>query len=208
MADIFAGVGVHDQDAAIAVTVGDIQSDWLRGRPPCRRPDRAAGVPLMPPCVSLLFGPIGRSADPHFEIAVHVEFQNEAIAAFFVRGPRRSVRARCPAAGRRGISGDPDVVVVVDIDAVLAVGPDAAGLGFAFAADETGIGRTAPGAQQLAVGIKLQNRGRGFAAIRRRAHTARAWPSPLIGWPFSSFAPGTRSFEPRLIRGTWCAGRL
>ena len=36
----------------------------------------------------------------------------------------------------------------------------------AFAADEAGIGGTAPGAQQAAAGIELQNGGSGFAAIR------------------------------------------
>jgi hypothetical protein len=54
---------------------------------------------------------------------------------------------------------------VIDVDAVLAVGPDAACFGFAFAAYESGIGRTAPGTQELARGVELQHRGRGFAAI-------------------------------------------
>ena len=41
----------------------------------------------MPPCVSLLAG-LWRSADPQFEIAVHIEFLDEAVAALLVGGPR------------------------------------------------------------------------------------------------------------------------
>src|SRR5580700_7536503 len=88
------------------------------------------------------------SADPHFEIAVHVEFQYEAVAAFLVRRPRRP-----SSVGRRGISRDPDIVVLVDINAVLTARPNAARFRLTFTADESGIGRTAPGTQQLAFGI-------------------------------------------------------
>src|SRR5205085_6518888 len=84
-------------------------------------------------------------------------------------------RRRSPPAGRSGISREPHVIVLVDVDTVLTAWPDAACLRFTFPADEAGIGRTAPGAQQLAVRIKLQNRRSGFAAIRdgaERAHLA------------------------------------
>src|SRR5260370_25479471 len=98
------------------------------------------------------------SADPHLEIAVHIKLQYKAVATFLVRRPRRpsSARSPLPAAGR-GISRNPDVVVLVDINTVLSAWPDEAGLRLTFAADETGIARTAPGPQQLAARIKLQN---------------------------------------------------
>src|SRR4029077_16928460 len=72
-------------------------------------------------------GSLWTSADPHLEIAVHIELQNKAVAAFLVGGPRRLRSARLASAvAGRGISRDPDVIVLVDVNAVLAAGPDAA----------------------------------------------------------------------------------
>ena len=93
------------------------------------------------------------------------ERKHEAVAAVLIRHPRRAA-AHPSNIARRAIPRDPDIVVLIDINPVLAVGPDAAGLRLAFPANETRIGRTAPGAQHLAVGIKLENRRSGLAAIR------------------------------------------
>ena len=131
----------------------------------------SSGVPLMPPFVSLLVGPLGVPPIRILKLPFMSNFRMKPSppSLFVVQGGT--------SAGLRGIaraiSRDPDVVVLIDVDSVLAVGPDAACLRLAFTADETGIGRTAPGAQQLAVGIELQNRGRGFAAIGDGAILAR-----------------------------------
>ena len=127
----------------------------------------------MPPCVSLLSGPLGVPPILILKLPSMSNFRTKPSP------PSLFVAQGEPAAlsGRRGISRDPDVVVLVDINAVLTVGPNAACLRLTFAADETGIGRTAPGAQQLAVGIELQNGRSGFAAIRDgaiRAHLAES----------------------------------
>src|SRR5580658_181754 len=87
------------------------------------------------------------SADSNLEIAVHVELDYEAVPAFLIRRPRRA-----SSIWRRGISRDPDIVVLVDINAMLIAWPNAARFRLTFTADETGVGRTAPGTQQLAVG--------------------------------------------------------
>ena len=52
--------------------------------------------------------------------------------------------------GCGSIAGDPDIVLLVDIDAVLAVRPDATIFGLAFATEKARVGWAAPGAQQLA----------------------------------------------------------
>ena len=117
----------------------------------------------MPPCVSLLSGPLGVPPILILKLPSMSNFRTKPSPPSLL-----VAQGVLPARGRarRGISRDPDVVVLVDINAMLAVGPDAACLRLAFAADETGIGRTAPGAQQLAVGIELQHGRSGFAAIR------------------------------------------
>ena len=104
------------------------------------------------------------------------------------------------AAGRRRIPRNPDVVVLVDIDAVLAVGPDAARFQLAFAADETGIGRTAPGAQQFAIGIEFQNGRSGLAAIRDGAVGAHL-AQPVDRLAVLIFRAGQRPFQAGLLVG-------
>src|SRR5262249_843658 len=138
-------------------------------------------------------------ADAHLEIAVHVKLQDKAVAAGLVRRPRL-----CPADSShvrpRAASRDPDVIIVININAVLAGRPDAAGLGLALASHEARIGGAAPGSQQLAVGVKLQNRRRGFAAIGDRAIGALMADAidrvTLLGG-----AAGRRSFQAGLFRG-------
>ena len=176
MADILTGVGVNDQDAAVSVAVGNVQAVGCGIDHHVRRLIEQRRVIDTAMRVVAVWSPWS-SADPHLEIAVPIELQYKAVAAFLVRRPRRPSPARGPLpAARRGISRDPDVVVLVDINTVLGAWPDAACLRLAFTADETGIGRTAPGAQQLAIGIELQNCRSGFAAIRDgaiRAHLAK-----------------------------------
>src|ERR1700730_55520 len=169
MADIFAGVGVNDQDVAVSVAVGDVQTVRCGIDHHVRRPiEQWRSIDTTMRVVAV--GSRWSSADPHLEIAVHIKLQYKAVTAFLVRRPRRFSLARSPSdTGRRGISRDPDVVILVDINTVLTVWPDAACLRLTFTADETGIGRSAPGTQQLAVGIKLQNGRSGFAAICDRA---------------------------------------
>src|SRR5665213_179533 len=131
MADIFAGIGIDDQDAAIAITVGDIETiglgiDHHVGRLVQHRRAVHAAVFIV------AVGSAGRAADPHLEIAVHVELQDEAVAAGLVGGPRNFLGAGF---GRGGIAGDPHIVLLVDVDAVFAVGPDAAIRGLALAGE-------------------------------------------------------------------------
>ena len=83
MADIFSGVGVDDQDAAVSVAVGDVQAvgcgiDHHVGRLIEQRRAIDAAVRVVAVRAA------GSSADPHFEIAVHIELQDEAVAALLV----------------------------------------------------------------------------------------------------------------------------
>ncbi len=104
MADILTRVGVDDQNAAVSVAVGDVQAVRCRVDNHVRCTDRA-GV-----CHSATMGVVtvwssGSSADPHFEIAFHIELQDKAVAALLVCGPRRrSAACGSPATGGGGIS--------------------------------------------------------------------------------------------------------
>src|SRR5271165_4535736 len=111
---------------------------------------------------------LGSSSDPHLEIAVHVELEDQAVAAPLVRRPRHI----CLACNSR-VSGDPDVVLLVDINPVLTLRPDAACFFLTFAADVTGIRWATPSAQQFTVGIEFENRRSGLAAIRDGSIHAR-----------------------------------
>ncbi len=98
MSDVLAGVGVNDQDAAVSVPVRDVQAVGCGIDHHVRRlieQRRAIDPAMRIVAVRSLWSP----ADPHLEIAVHVELQYEAVAAFRVRRPRRSSPVR-----RRGIS--------------------------------------------------------------------------------------------------------
>src|ERR1017187_8621042 len=166
-ADVLAGFGVNDQYAAISVAVGDIEPVCLGiDRHVCRLIEQRRAIDAAVRVVAV-WSP-GRPADPHLEVAVHVELQNEAVAAPLVGRPGRcgAAAARAASSAGRRISRNPDIILVVDVNSVLAVGPDAASFRLAFATDEAGIGGTAPGPQQAAAGIELQNGGSGFAAIR------------------------------------------
>src|SRR6185312_6494794 len=153
VADIFSGGGVGDHDAAVAVAVGHIEPVGRRVHDDVgrlvedRRAVDAAVLVVAVECV-------GRAADAHLEIPVHVELQDEAVGAQLVGGPGR---AR-PGAGRLGaaflrrlaaiggVTADPDIVVGIDIDAVLVARPDAAVGGAAMIFHPAGIGGPAPGA--------------------------------------------------------------
>ena len=152
------------------------------------------GVPLMPPSGVVAGGRAGRAADPHLEIAVHVELQDKAVAAILVGGP-----AGCRVHRLGAIAREPDIVILVDIDAVLAVGPDAAIGRLAMAFQPARIGRAAPGAQQLAVGVEFQHRGRGIAAVGHRAIGAGKAKAVLA-------MPIRRECPAPLRRWSWCAG--
>src|ERR1019366_2287761 len=139
MADVFAGVGVDDEYVTVAVAVGHIQAvsrgvDHHVGRLEQQR--RAANNAMHVVAVRSL----GSSPDPHLEIAVHVELQDQAVAACLVRRPRH-----IGFAGNTRISRDPYVVLLVDINSVLTLWPDAACLLLTLTADETRIRWTTPG---------------------------------------------------------------
>src|ERR1700683_4538135 len=76
MADIFAVVGIDDEDAAVAIAVGDIETVGfgihyhVRRRIEQRRAVNAAIGVVAVWCVR-------RSANPHLEIAIHVKLQDE-----------------------------------------------------------------------------------------------------------------------------------
>ena len=157
MTDIFAGVGVDDQDVAIAVAIRDIQTVGLRVAHHIGGPiEQWRAINAATRVVAI--GTVWRPSDPHFEVAIHVELQNEAVTAIFIRGPGRpsgtcttsaSSPRRCiPPSGpaARGISRNPYVVVLVDVNTLLTIRPDAASFLPAFAADKAGVGWTAPGA--------------------------------------------------------------
>src|SRR5215469_10833234 len=85
-----------------------------------------------------------------------------------VRGPGGRVFRNIFAVAR-----DPDVVAIVDIDAVLDVGPDATCFLLAVTGQPARVGGTAPSAQQFAAGVEFQHPWRGAAAIRTKAIDAR-----------------------------------
>ncbi len=93
MADIFTGVGVNDQDAAVSVAVGDVQAVRCGIDHHVRRlieQWRAINTTMRVVAVWSLWS----SADPHLEIAVHIKLQYKAVAAVLVRRPRRCSSAR------------------------------------------------------------------------------------------------------------------
>ena len=98
MADILPGIGVDNQDAAVAVAIGDVQAvrcgiDHHVRRLVCHRR-------FIDPAIRVVaVRPLWSSADPHLEIAVHVELQYEAVTALLVRRPRRPSAARPLRAG-------------------------------------------------------------------------------------------------------------
>ena len=150
----------------------------------------------MPPSLLLLSGPAGRAADPHLEIAVHVELQDEAVAAVLVGGPRRfpwrrawaprhcrrsrrcpsgrhRCRARCSARCSRlrpciCRRGNPG-----------SAGPPQARSSLPSASNSS----TEGAARQQSAPKPL----------------TRAKPSALTGWPLASVAPGNGLFEPDLV---------
>ena len=163
MADVLAGRGIDDDHAAIAVAVGDVHAVVGRidrdvgGQIELRRAVAAA-------VLVVAVRPLGaRTADHHHELAVLGEFQDHAVGAVG-RRPGRAVRIAVGA-----VAAEIDEAVVVDEDAVLAGRPDAAVLPLAL----VGIGRAAPGAQQLSVRIELHHRRRRQAAVAKCAVGAR-----------------------------------
>ena len=158
MTDVLAGGGIDDDHAAIAVAVGHIHAvgRWIDrdvGRQKEQRRAVAAAI------LVVAVGAFGRTADHHHELAVLGELQDHPVGAGG-RRPRRAVRLAVAA-----VAADIDEAVVVDEDAVLAGRPDAAVLHLALA----GIGRAAPGPQQLAVGVELHHRRRRQTAVAQHA---------------------------------------
>ena len=142
-----AGVGVEHDDATVAVAVGDVQLVGLRMHEHVGRlvDALAVGVP------AALVGP----ANLQQELPVLGELQQHVVGAL---GQRRR---------RRTAAADPDVVLVVHEDAVLAVGPVEPRPG------------SAPGAQECAVGIELEQRWRRLRALPL-GHRARTVQHPDV----------------------------
>ena len=125
---IGAGRRVVDNDAAVAVAIGDVD---LVGR----LVDRGLGG-LAELGGVITAGARRDLADLHHELAVEGEFQKHVVVV--------------------GVAADPDKAALVDLDAVLAADPFVAVTG------------SAPGAQQIAVGVEFQDRWRRHAAFRAR----------------------------------------
>ena len=123
----------------------------------------SSGVPFMPPSWLLLSGAVGVPPIRILKLPSRSNFRMKPSPPplLVVHGVSFS-----PAFGGWGIAGDPDIIFLVDIDAVFDIRPDAAVFRLAFAADKAGIGRAAPGAQQFAAAIKFHDRGRRSATIR------------------------------------------
>ena len=121
---VLAGVGVEDDDAAVAVAVGHVDLVGFGIHPD------AGGAPQVRGVVAA--AALAGAADLQQELAVLGELQDVGVAG------------RVPA--------DPDVTLVVDVDAVLALGPLVA------------VAGTAPRPQDVALGVELDDRRRGDAA--------------------------------------------
>src|SRR5262249_136598 len=106
----------------------------------------------------------------------------------------------------RGASGNPYVVIVVNIYPMLTIRPDAACLRLTFASNKSGIGRTTPGAQQLALGIEFQNRRGRSTAIRNRTIGVRL-ADAIDGLAMLVLCPWHRPFETGLL-GSHAAGAI
>ena len=130
---------------------------------------KGCGVPLMPPLVSLLFGPFapGR-ADLVDEGAVRSELQDVRVVAEAGRPGELAAEVR-----RLAVAGHVDEALVIDEDAVLARRPGAAVLDAALLVEEAGVGRAAPRLQQVAGLVELEHRRRRHAAPGQLAVRAR-----------------------------------
>ena len=159
MPDVLPCRGIDDHHAAIAVAIRHIHAVGRRIDGDVRRQIEQRRAVLAAVLVVAVgsFGAV--TADHHHELPVLGEFQDHAVGAV-VRRPRRTVRIGVPA-----VAAKIDEAVVVDEDAVLAGRPDAT----VFHPALPRIGRTAPGAQQLARRIELHDRRRGHAAIAKNA---------------------------------------
>ena len=120
-----AGLRIEHHDPAVLVTVGGIHllGDGIDGDIG-RRAEPLRRVAVMP---------LAGLADLHHELAVHGEFQELAVGL--------------------AVAGKPDIIIGVDIDAVLAFRPLVARSG------------AAPGAHQIAGLVEDENRRRGNAAL-------------------------------------------
>ena len=128
MALVGAGLRIEHHDAPVAVAVGHI--DLLGGDI-----DRDVGR-RAEPLGRVAVGLVDRLADLQHELAVHGELENLAVGLV--------------------VAGEPDEIVVVDVDAVLALGPVVA------------LAGAAPVADQVAGLVEHQHRRRGRAALGLR----------------------------------------
>src|SRR4051794_12295706 len=141
----------------IAVTVGDVQLVGLFVDERFRRQPEVRDV------VAALAG--ARLADLHQELAVLRELQHHVVVEglraaglAFVLLPVLPCGRRAAAAPRRrrsaaAVAADPYIAAIVDGDAVIGIGPVVA------------LPRSAPMADQVPGGVKLENRRRRRAAL-------------------------------------------
>ena len=101
-----AGVGIEHDDAVIAVAVGHEQLVGARMHPHIGGAMQVRGVGVALALVAL--------ADLHDELAVLRELQELIVGDRLEAGQ---------AVGRAVVAADPDEALVVDVDAVLALGP-------------------------------------------------------------------------------------
>ena len=141
-----AGVGVEHDDAVIAVAVGDEQLVGARQHPRVRGAMHVRGVGVALALVAL--------ADLQDELAVERELQERVVGHRLQAGD---------AGGRAVVAADPDEALVVDVDAVLALGPFEA------------VARAAPGLDEIAGGVEHHDRRRGLGGILglQRARTVQ-----------------------------------
>src|SRR6266850_170258 len=155
MSDVLAGRGVDHENAPVSVPIGDVQDVGrrihrkVRWQIRLRRPVRpAVGV------VAVRL-PHAVTPDGEDEGAIRLELQDLGVVAAEVGRP--GILAAVGAAIDFSVAGDPDEVVVVDKDAVFTSRPVASIRYPAFRLEKAGIGRAAPGLQQISVFVELQH---------------------------------------------------
>ena len=141
-----AGVGVEHDDAVIAIAVGHEQLVGARQHPRIRGAMQVRGVGVAFALVAL--------ADLQDELAVGVNFRSASSATGF---------RPADAGGRALVAADPGEALVVDVDAVLALGPLVA------------VARAAPGLDEIPGGIEHHDRRRSLGGVLglQRARTVQ-----------------------------------
>ena len=169
VANVFSGGSVNDQDAAITISIGDVEvvRFWIDNH--VRGPERFGRAVDAAIRVVAIGTFRARSADLKDEGAVSLKFEDLRIVAK-IRGPGILAVKVDGLAVARNINE----VVLVDVDAVLACGPSAAVLfRVALILQEARVARAAPGLEQFAGLIELKNGRRGHAAAVQLAVRTR-----------------------------------